>query len=324
MLRRFVTMWASWWGLLTWWTWVAIIVPPGAHVLKLWDAVTKPITRWFGASVLQVKRPILFVETGSGDGVAQWIQVAWILVLSALLSVVWIVATRGVRWRRLQDRLPALARSCVRWGVGSALVVYGVIKVFGLQMGIFPGQLDNTFGSKSPMGVLWMFMGVSPGYQALTGVAELIAGVLLFAKRTTLLGSLLGMIFMAQVFALNVFFDVPVKSFSFSLLISCVGLAFPDLGRLFAFFFLHRAIPARANVSTQASSKGGATRPPWTKSIPKVAVLLLAVMALYRPITQSMRDRREFRKNWATSEEKRRYRLYEHGIRWIQEYPDNR
>jgi hypothetical protein len=111
----------------------------------------------------------------------------------------------------------------------------GVIKVFALQMGIYPSLLTDTIGSRSPMGMLWTFMGVSSGYQRLTCAAELLAGVLLFAKRTTLLGAVLGTIFMGQVFALNLFFDVPVKLFSFALMISCMGLAFPELGRLLDF-----------------------------------------------------------------------------------------
>ena len=46
-------------------------------------------------------------------------------------------------------------------------------------------------------------------------------------------------------------------------------------------------------------------------------------MALYRPIDQSLKDRKEFSSYFASTEEKRKFRLYQHGIRWIQEQPDN-
>jgi hypothetical protein len=324
MIRRFVTAWASFWGLLYWWKWVVGIFPLGDTVAGWWDHGLRPVIRCFGRSVLQVQRPILFEQTGSGDGVASWIETLLVLVISAVLAGLWLFATRGSARTPLRDRLPLAARSCVRYGVGFALIVYGVFKVFGLQMGMFPSQLTSTIGSKTPMGMLWTFMAVSPGYQALTGAAELLAGVLLFAKRTTLLGSLVGTIFMAQVFALNVFFDVPVKLLSFALLISCVGLAFPDFRRLMSFFVLNRA--------TEPTARGGLRREPldtdsrrrvWIGRAARLVAPVLLGIALYRPITQTARDRKQYISNFASAAEKKKYRLYEHGIRWIQERPDN-
>jgi hypothetical protein len=321
MIRRWVTAWASFWGLLYWWKWLVVILPFGQTVAGWWDHGIRPVVRWFGRSVLQVQRPILFEPTGSGDGVASWIETLLVLVVSALLACIWLFATKVSARQSLRDRLPLLARSCVRYGVGSALILYGVIKVFGLQMGMFPSQLTGTIGSKTPMGMLWTFMAVSPGYQALTGAAELLAGVLLFSKRTTLLGSLLGTIFMAQVFALNVFFDVPVKLFSFALLISCVGLVFPDLGRLVSFFVLNSATAPTVRAGFRAKSTDSSSRRKvWLARL--VAPLLLGI-ALYRPITQTARDRKQFSSNFASATEMKKYRLYEHGVRWIQERPDN-
>jgi hypothetical protein len=321
---RIVTAWASFWGLLTWWIWVVGLIPFGATVARWWDRLLRPIIRWFGRSILQVKRPILFEPTGSGDGVANWIQTLLVLVVSLIFVALWLAFTRSPERRSLQARLPLIARSCVRYGVGSTLIIYGVEKVFGLQMGVFPWMLDGSVGSKTPMGLLWTFMGVSPGYQALTGAAELLTGILLFAKRTTLLGSLLGAIFMAQVFALNMFFDVPVKLFSFSLLISCMGLAFPDLGRLVSFFLLNR--PTQPGLHARVPPDHGtaaATRTRWVGRISKFVVILLFGVALYQPISNSLKFRKQMRPNMVSKEQKMSYRLYRYGVRWIQEQPDN-
>ncbi len=165
---------------------------------------------------------------------------------------------------------------------------------------------------------------MSSGYQRLTGAAEVFAGVLLFAKRTTLLGSLLGVIFMSQVFALNVFFDVPVKLFSFALLMSCVGLAFPDGGRLVSFFVLNRATtPSQFVPLRQDADSSRTKRSIWATRTVQLGVVTLFSIALYRPIDQSLKDRKAFSSNFASSEEKRKFRLYQHEIRWIQEHPDN-
>jgi hypothetical protein len=180
-------------------------------------------------------------------------------------------------------------------------------------------MLTQTIGSKSPMGML-----LSSGYQRLTGAAELFAGVLLFAKRTTLLGSLLGVVFLGQVFALNLFFDVPVKLFSFAMLMSCVGLAFPDASRLVSFFVLNRATqPSQFSPSLNDPDVTPTKRSRRVTRTGQLASLALFAIALYRPIDQTLKDRKAFGSNFASTEEKQKYRLYQHGIRWIQEYPDN-
>jgi hypothetical protein len=324
MIRRSATFWASAWGLLYWWTSVVGLIPFAQFITRWWGTGMQHAVLWFGKSVLQVHRPILFEATGSGDGVASWIEALFVLLLSFGLAIVWIVVTRGENLKALRVRLPNVARNTVRYGVGSNLMVYGVIKVFALQMWMNSSMLTQTVGSKSPMGMLWTFMGVSSGYQRMTGAAELFTGVLLFAKRTTLLGSLLGVVFLGQVFALNVFFDVPVKLFSFAMLMSCVGLAFPDAGRLVSFFVLNRATkPSRFSPSRIDSDVAHTKRSRRVTRTGQLAVLALFVIALYRPIDQTLKDRKAFGSNFASTEEKQKYRLYEHGIRWIQEYPDN-
>jgi hypothetical protein len=59
-------------------------------------------------------------------------------------------------------------------------------------------RLENSHGS--PVDIHGDLAGLSSTYRG----AELLAAVLLFARHTILLGSLLGTIFMAQVFALNI------------------------------------------------------------------------------------------------------------------------
>jgi hypothetical protein len=301
---------------------VVSLVPFGQVITRWWGTGIQHAVLWFGRSVLQVHRPILFEATGSGDGVASWIEALFVPLLSVCLAIVWLVVTRGKSRKALRVRLPNVARNTVRYGVGSNLIVYGVIKVFALQMWIYSSML--THGSKSPMGMLWTFMGVSSGYQRLTGAAELFAGVLLFAKRTTLLGSLLGIVFMGHVSALNIFFDVPVKLFSFALLISYMGLAFPDASRLVSFFVLNRA--TQPSQFCPSRNDPDVARTKWSRGVTRtgqVAVLALFAIALYRPIDQSLKNRKAFGSNFAGTDEKRKFRLYQHGIRWIQEYPDN-
>ena len=91
------------------------------------------------------------------------------------------------------------------------LMPYAVFKLGLMQMGKpdFP-ELLITLGEKSPMGLLWTFMGFSPVVQFLAGLAEFVAAILLLWRRTAWLGGLIGFIDLAVVWLLNMTFDVPV------------------------------------------------------------------------------------------------------------------
>ena len=116
------------------------------------------------------------------------------------------------------------------------LMPYALFKLGLMQMGQpdFP-ELLITLGEKSPMGLLWTFMGFSPVVQFLAGLAEFVAALLLLWRRTAWLGGLIGFIDLAVVWLLNMTFDVPVKLPSaFQALLYLLVLV-PWLPRLFRF-----------------------------------------------------------------------------------------
>jgi hypothetical protein len=142
-------------------------------------------------------------------------------------------------------RAAALLRVYLRYALATIMLGYGLTKVFALQMPAPDAmQLARRYGESSPMGLLWTFMGASTGYQVLCGAIETLAGLLLLFRRTTLLGALLSAIAMANVAALNFFYDVPVKLLSTHLLLFSLFLLLPDLHRLVDVLVLQRAVAA--------------------------------------------------------------------------------
>lgn len=128
----------------------------------------------------------------------------------------------------------------LHWVIRMAAIVllmpYAGFKLGLMQMSRpdFP-ELLITLGEKSPMGLLWTFMGFSPVVQFLAGLAEFVAALLLLWRRTAWLGGLIGFIDLAVVWLLNMTFDVPVKIPSaFQALLYLLVLA-PWLPRLFRF-----------------------------------------------------------------------------------------
>jgi hypothetical protein len=89
------------------------------------------------------------------------------------------------------------------------------------------------------MGMLWTFMSTSRAYTIFTGVIEFTAGLLLAFPATTTLGALVSIVACAQIFALNMCYDVPVKILSFHFLMFSVLIMSPEIPELFRTFVLH-------------------------------------------------------------------------------------
>src|SRR5205085_8277300 len=103
--------------------------------------------------------------------------------------------------------------------------------------------LLRPIGMRSPAGLFWTFMGASPAYVIFSGVAELIAAMLLIFKRTKVLGTAVAVGVLSNVVALNYSYDLGVKLFSSHLLLMAVFLLAPHLRTLADVFVFHK--PAR-------------------------------------------------------------------------------
>ncbi len=198
----------------------------------LWKA---PVT-WVGQHVFGVNITIL--PNSSKDTTYNYVETFCHLILAAALAIGWTVLARG---RTEYTRLHRVLRTYVRFALASWMIVYASFKVFKVQFAD-PSltRLQQPVGEMSPMRLMWTFMGASEGYTAFSGLMELLAGLLLTFRRTTLLGALLAAAIMTHVLVLNLCYDVPVKLFSFHLLLLAGFLILPDLPRLANLFLLGR------------------------------------------------------------------------------------
>ena len=204
----------------------------------LWPA--RQIVFWTAAHVFRVTHPLVYTDSGSGDKTFDWVLAFCLLALAMLATGVWSVLDRK---RQNYVALDKWFRVFIRFALASEMFLYGMDKVVPLQMP-FPDltRLIKPYGSFSPMGVLWSSIGASRAYEMFAGGAEMLGGILLVVPRTTLFGALICLVDMIQVFMLNMTYDVPVKLFSFHLLLMSLFLLAPELSRLVQFFFLNRAV----------------------------------------------------------------------------------
>ncbi|WP_069161878.1 DoxX family protein [Nocardia altamirensis] len=199
--------------------------------------VLEPVFAWVGRQVFGVDAA-LNLETGSGDQTIIWIFLFCALVIALAVTLVWTVLDRR---RPSYQRLHAWFLLFLRLALGGQMFFYGMAKVIPTQMPEPPLMaLLTPYGHFTPMAVLWSQVGSSPVYQILLGSAEVLAGALLLLPRTATLGAMLSLVSMAQVFVLNMTFDVPVKILAGHLLLICLILLAPQAGRLANMLVLQR------------------------------------------------------------------------------------
>ena len=208
---------------------------------------TRGIILWTAAHVFHTTATLAGGgNSGSGDFLFGWVLAFSLLVLAIVSTAIWSFADKG---RENYTNLHKWFVLFVRFSLAGQLLNYGFGKAIPVQMP-FPYlfKLVQPFGSFSPMGVLWSSIGAAPAYEVFTGCVEVFAGLLLIVPRTTALGALISFAAMIEVFILNMTYDVPVKLFSFHLILLSLFLLAPDFKPIFDFFVLKR----QASASPQA------------------------------------------------------------------------
>lgn len=205
-----------------------------------WDTLlpVRSLVFWVAAHVFRLKTPLVYSGSGSGDKQFDWVMLFCIFVASLLAAAVWsVLDRRRTSYATLQKWFWLFLRVCL----ASQMFLYGMVKAIPLQMPYpYLARLVEPFGNMSPMGVLWFSVGASPAYETFTGCAELLGGLLLIFRRTRTLGLLICLADVTQVFVLNMTYDVPVKQFSFHLILITLLLLVPERKRLMNFLVLNR------------------------------------------------------------------------------------
>jgi hypothetical protein len=214
------------------------VIPGAFPLVQCYAGLWNSIVPWVGSRFFYVT--ITVFTNGSGDTTFDYLKVFCLLVIAFVVTIVWsLFDWKRPNYTKLHDWL----RVDVRFYLATTMFSYGAVKVIKSQ---FPyptlDRLLQPFGDASPMGILWTFMGTSNVYNVFTGAGEILGGLLLTTRRTTLLGAIVSFAVMSHVFMLNFSYDVPVKLFSSHLATMALFLMAPDMGRLARIFVLNRSV----------------------------------------------------------------------------------
>jgi uncharacterized membrane protein YphA (DoxX/SURF4 family) len=230
VLQRFF----SWLGELSGWGFLNTVNDAIDGFFDYYNQFWQWLVPWVGEHLLHLQKPITIFTNGSGDTTFDWVSVPVKAVLALIGGGLWLLWRRPVNAGRLHQWLLLL----LRYYLAYMMLSYGFAKLIQNQ---FPypalGRLVQPYGESSPMGLAWTFMGYSKGYNLFTGGCEVLAGLLLFFRRSQAFGALFAITVCTTIFVMNLCYDIPVKLFSFHLLLFAIFIAAADYQRITAFFF---------------------------------------------------------------------------------------
>jgi hypothetical protein len=169
------------------------------------------------------------------DNFINWIIVA---ILATIGTAFW---SKSKLKQQNYDTLYYWLRVVVRYRLAIGVIGYGFIKLFPLQAP-FPSisNLNTSYGDFTDWKIFSMSLGVVPGYEAFLGAIELLAGLLLFFRKTATIGALIILVFTGNVFISNLAYGGGEYVYSIYLLGFAVFILSFDAVRLYNLISLER------------------------------------------------------------------------------------
>jgi uncharacterized membrane protein YphA (DoxX/SURF4 family) len=218
--------------------------------LQPWRAVLP----WICAHIFGVHRTLFILP--DSDQLSGYLQHVVELTVAVAATVIWSILDRK---RSHYRRLYAWFAIFLRFSLAIVLFSYGFDKVFPLQFReLTPSRLSQQVGGLDMFNMLWVFMASSQPYTIISGALEVLAGLLLLIPRLEMLGALLAVPVLTNIFLLNMDYGVPVKIVSSHLLLVAIFLAAPALPGIARLLVLRQAVPPI--VPTQLSSRRAVDR----------------------------------------------------------------
>lgn len=118
------------------------------------------------------------------------------------------------------------AYRALRFVVSSFIILYGFAKLNGSQFTILASELDKPMGQVSGFWLTWYYFGYSPIYGNFIGVAQILGGILLMFRKTTLLGSCLLFPIITNIVLIDIFYRIDLSALmvAFLMEVALIGI----------------------------------------------------------------------------------------------------
>ncbi|MEZ0611401.1 DoxX family protein [Fibrella sp. WM1] len=195
-----------------------------------------------------------------------------IALLALAGTFLWNASSRN---HQFDNQVYAWLRVAVRYRLALAVLAYGFIKLFPIQAPLPSlSNLNTAYGDHSAWKLFSLSLGIVPGYESFLGSVEVLGGLLLLNRKTTVIGTLILLPFLGNVFFSNLAYEGGEYVYSGLLLTFGLFLFGHDAVRLFRLVSLEA--PAQPNRLTLAL-----TQSQQTARLVLKGVFLVLVVGLY-------------------------------------------
>lgn len=145
--------------------------------------------------------------------------------------------------KKHQQRILDLFKEIIVLYLAVVLMKYGFDKIFKAQFYLpEPNILYSRFGNLDRDILFWSTMGTSRLYSISAGILEILAALLILFRKTRVLGLLVSIGVLINIFLINMGFDISVKFFSLILLFMAVFALKDDWIPLYRFLILKQEV----------------------------------------------------------------------------------
>ena len=147
------------------------------------------------------------------QGYSIWVNTFFFALIAGLI---WTIVLRLIkREERNYDQLFYWLNVIVRYRAGLGIIGFGFTKLFPVQMP-YPslGILDTDYGDLTAQKIFWLSFGIVPWYQVFAGILEVVAGAMLFFRKTTGIGAALLIGALGAIVVVNFAYDGGVHVYS--------------------------------------------------------------------------------------------------------------
>jgi len=132
-------------------------------------------------------------------------------------------------------------RVLLRYRLAIGIIGYGIIKLFPLQAP-YPSisNLNTNYGDLSAWKIFSLSLGIVPNYESFLGFVEVLAGLLLFYRKTATIGAFIIVVFAGNVFMSNLAYEGGEYVYSLYLISIALFLLAYDAIRLYNLIGLER------------------------------------------------------------------------------------
>jgi hypothetical protein len=166
--------------------------------------------------------------------------VNWIIV--AIIALIGAFAWERSKYKNIDyDRFYYWLRVVVRYRLAIGIIGYGFIKFFPLQAP-FPSisNLNTSYGDFTDWKIFSMSLGIVPSYEAFLGAIEILAGLLLFFRKTATIGAAIILVFTGNVFISNLAYEGGEYVYATYLIIFALFVIWFDAQRIYNLVSLER------------------------------------------------------------------------------------